>query len=265
MALVAFLFGVAGRPELKGSGLRALLGELGLSDDAARALLSRMHRGGQLTAERHGRETTYRLTGSFARGFEHIRQQASARSPAWDGWFHTVLYRVPEESRSFRDALRRTAVMSGYGILQPGILVAPRDYRDQLTAQLAGKPDQSHILFGRLAMDNGDAARVVTTAWRLDEVAEIFDSHIARIERCLSLEPPQNGPEELRALRDNSGAGAVRDAVRTVGARRAPSHRLAGPDASPTDHPVLAEIRNHRESLRRIPAVDDTSRPSRAP
>lgn len=198
MALVAFLFGVAGRPELTGSGLRALLGELGLSDDAARALLSRMHRGGQLTAERHGRETTYRLTGSFARGFEHIRQQASAGPPAWDGWFHTVLYRVPEESRSFRDALRRTAVMSGYGILQPGILVAPSDYRDQLTAQLADKPDQSHILFGRLAMDNGDAARVVTTAWRLDEVAEIFDSHIARIERCLSLEPPQNGPEELR-------------------------------------------------------------------
>ncbi len=52
-----------------------------------------------LTAERHGRETTYRLAGSFARGFEYLRTQTSAGPPPWDGWFHTVLYRVPEESR----------------------------------------------------------------------------------------------------------------------------------------------------------------------
>jgi len=198
VALVAFLFGVSGRPELTGSTLRGLLADLGRSDDASRALLSRMHRGGQLTAERHGRETTYRLAGSFARGFEYIRRQATAGPPTWDGWFHTVLYRVPEESRSFRDALRRTAVMSGYGVLQPGVLVAPRDYRDQLAAHLPDKPEHSQILFGRLAMDSADAGRVVSTAWHLDEVAESYESHIVRLQRCLAEEPPREGPEELR-------------------------------------------------------------------
>ncbi len=198
MALVAFLFGVSGRTELTGHSLRLLLGDLGLSDDAARALLSRMHRRGQLTAERHGRETTYRLAGNLARGSEHIRTRARAGPPAWDGCFHTVLYRIPEESRRFRDALRRTAVMSGYGVLQPGILVAPGDYRSQLAALLADKPQQSQVLFGRLAMDAGDAARVVTTAWRLDEVAQIYESHITCIQRRLSKEQRRQGPDELR-------------------------------------------------------------------
>ncbi len=198
MALVGFLFGVSGRPELTGSTLRALLADLGRFDDASRALLSRMHRGGQLTAERRGRETTYRLAGTFAHGFEYLRTQATADPPTWDGWFHTVLYRVPEESRSFRDALRRTALMSGYGVLQPGVLVAPRDYRDQLAAHLADKPKHSQILFGRLAMETADARRVVNTAWHLEEVAEVYESHITRLQRCLAQEPPRQGPEELR-------------------------------------------------------------------
>jgi len=198
IALVAFLFGVSGRPELTGSTLRALLTDLGRSDDASRALLSRMHRAGQLTAERHGRETTYRLAGSVARGFEYIRRQPTADPPAWDGWFHTVLYRVPEQSRWFRDGLRRTAVISGYGVLQPGVLVAPRDYRDQLAAHLADKPEHTQILFGRLAMDSADAGRVISTAWHLDDVAESYNSHIGRLQRCLADKTPRKGPEELR-------------------------------------------------------------------
>jgi len=82
-------------------------------------------------------------------------------------------------------------------VLQPGVLVAPRDYRDQLAAHLADKPEHSQVLFGRLAMDSADAARVVSTAWHLDEVAESYESHIARLQRCLAEEPPRKGPEEL--------------------------------------------------------------------
>lgn len=205
MALVAFLFGVTGRGGLTGTALRGLLSDLGLSDDGARALLSRMHRGGQLVAERHGRETTYRLTGSLARGFEHIRRRANGEPAVWDGWFHTVLYRVPEVSRPFRDALRRTAVMSGYGVLQPGVLVAPGDYRDQLADLLAARPEAAQIVFGRLTVDEADAARVVRTAWRLDEVAADYETHIARIRRCLSQDPPASGPPQLRLFAETLG------------------------------------------------------------
>lgn len=198
MATVAFLFGLSGRTELAGSTLRRLLADVGLSDDAARALLSRMRRRGQLAVERNGREATYRLAGSYARGFEYIRRQALGTIPPWDGAFHTVLYRVPEESRFFRDALRRAAVMSGYGVLQPGVLVAPHDYRDQLTATLANKPADSQVLFARLETDRSDAARVVAAAWRLDDVAEVYSSHIASLRGCLRQKALPQGPEGLR-------------------------------------------------------------------
>src|SRR4051794_28161000 len=129
VGLVAFLFGIAGAPTVAGPVLRRLLADLGMSADASRALLSRMVRQGQLASERDGRYTRYRLAGEFARAFERIRDQSQTRPVPWAGHFHAVLYSVPEAHRDFRDALRRAAIFAGYGILQPGVLIAVNDRR----------------------------------------------------------------------------------------------------------------------------------------
>jgi phenylacetic acid degradation operon negative regulatory protein len=70
--------------------------DLGVSPDAARALLSRICRQGQLSSEREGRTTRYRLAGEFARSFERVRDQSMARPAQWTGRFHALLYQVPE-------------------------------------------------------------------------------------------------------------------------------------------------------------------------
>ena len=216
---VALLFGMSGRAELPGHALRALLGDLGLSDDASRALLSRMRRRGQLATTRHGREASYRLAGSTARGFEYIRRRTSEQQTTdevWDGVFHTLLHSVPETHRAFRDALRRSAYLAGYGTLQPGVLVAPADYRVQLADTLVGRPEEAQLVFGQLTVDDGDAARLVEVAWDLPRVAATYAAHLAAVGDLLA-------PTE-----DPTGAAALRAYGRTVAP--ALSATLAEPD-----------------------------------
>src|SRR5258706_4582347 len=95
--LVPFLFGIAHRldqTELPGPVLVRLLGDLGLTAPAARALIARMRRDGQPAGERHGRMVDYRLVGEAAPAVERIR--TAATGPPWSGHVHTPRYQVPQ-------------------------------------------------------------------------------------------------------------------------------------------------------------------------
>jgi len=190
VGLVPFLFGVTGRDVLPGSVLRRLLGDVGLSPDAARAVLSRMRRHGQLASDRRGRGVEYRLIGEFARSFQRVRDQATARPPEWHGHFHALLYQVPERHRSYRDTLRRSAVLCGYGILQPGVLIAPTDRSGRLAAVLSRQPEDAQVWLSNLAMTPDNAARAASLAWDLPELARRYHHHISRLAGRLAAPPP---------------------------------------------------------------------------
>jgi phenylacetic acid degradation operon negative regulatory protein len=183
VGLVAFLFGVVGQPTVSGPVLRRLLEDLGVSADAGRALLSRMVRQGQLTSERQGRYTRYRLAGEFARAFGRIRDQPQARPTEWPGAFHALLYRVPEQHRDFRDALRRAAVFAGYGILQQGVLIAPTDRSAALAPTLGERPPGTEVWLTSLAMVPEQATRAASLAWDLPALGKVYASHIERLTR----------------------------------------------------------------------------------
>jgi phenylacetic acid degradation operon negative regulatory protein len=179
---VAFLFGLTGREQLSGVQLRRMLNDLGTSPDAARALLARMVRTGLLTSHRDGRTTAYALAGSFLAGFARVRDQAMTRPTPWDGHFFALLYAVPEEHRAFRDALRRAALLSGYGLLQPGVLVALTDRRHVLAELLASAPGAAQVRAVTLGMGVTEAAEVAATAWNLPALAQTFRDHIAALD-----------------------------------------------------------------------------------
>jgi phenylacetic acid degradation operon negative regulatory protein len=194
VGLVAFLFGMTGRAVLSGPILRRMLEDLGVSPDATRALLSRMCRQGQLSSERQGRITRYRLAGEFARSFERVRDQSVARPPQWTGRFHTLLYQVPEEHRAYRDALRRTAVFAGYGLLQQGVLISPTDRGAALSGVLENPPHGTHAWLTWLSISDADAARAASLAWALPTLAEVYRTHIDRLSRRMA----EGGGEVLR-------------------------------------------------------------------
>lgn len=194
---------MAGHAQLPGTELIRLLGDLGLTEAAARALLLRMRHEGKLTSVRRGRGVDYQLAGEYGRRFERIRRADQQRPAEWTGSFHALLYQVPESRRAYRDGLRRAAVHLGYGLLQQGVLIAMDDRTDQL-GPLADPPAEVRVFVTRLAMSEADAARAAFLAWDLDALNRLYSEH-AQILRTALRErsgPPEPGPDALRRYAD---------------------------------------------------------------
>lgn len=183
------MFGLSGRSELPGVALNRLLVDLGLSASAAKAMLARMRQRGQLAARRTGRGSEYRLAGVFERGFQRIRSGPNRQAAAWTGWFHALLYQVPETDRSFRDLLRRNALLVGYGLLQQGVLIAMADHTEALAATLARQPASATVYHAELRLSVGVARTVAAQAWALPDVERVLLRHCQDLEDALADAP----------------------------------------------------------------------------
>lgn len=220
------LFGVADRAELPGVVLVRLLTDLGSTPAAARSLIARMRRDGQMEATSRGRGADYRLAGFFLQSFRQIRYSRPA-PPAWDGSFHAIFYTVPESQRAYRDLLRRAATLAGYGLMQPGVLISVTDLRERLTAELGPAPQAGAaelgsapragtVYHGRVTLNLADAADVAHRAWGLDELDRRYRSHATRLRTAIRDQPipPPPGAEALASYARLFG-GALVDTLRT--------------------------------------------------
>ena len=204
MGLVPFLFGMSGRTELPGVVLNRLLCDLGMSAAGAKAMVARMRQRGQLAARRTGRGAEYRLAGVFEASFHRIRSGPDAAPSAWPGWFHALLYQVPEADRSFRDLLRRNALLVGYGQLQQGVLIALADRADDLAATLARQPASATVYRAELRLGIDDARVAAAQAWALPDVAKVLQRHCEDLTAALvdlaDAADPAGGADALRAF-----------------------------------------------------------------
>jgi phenylacetic acid degradation operon negative regulatory protein len=192
--LVPFVFAVAGRSELPGIALNRLLTDLGMSASAAKAMLARMRHRGQLATRRHGRGAEYRLAGPFEESFQRIGAGAHLRPSAWTGWFHALLYQVPETDRFFRDLLRRNAVLVGYGQLHQGVLIAMTDHTAALAGTLARQPASAMVYPAQLRLGLADARSAATHAWALADVARVLAAHCDELDAVLADVPDRLEP-----------------------------------------------------------------------
>jgi phenylacetic acid degradation operon negative regulatory protein len=207
MALVCFAFGAAAVPsggqlpggQLGGRVLIRLLADLGLSEPAARSLLLRMRREGWLHSERAGREAKYRLAPAILAAQARIEAQLRGQRPEWTGSFSGVLYEVPENARAFRDRLRRTAQLLGYGTLRPGLLAATTDRWEELLSLLPAHPAASQVLRTRISLSDGDSRRVAARMWGLDALAARYRSVLEQSR--VTTEQAQRHPPGAAAFR----------------------------------------------------------------
>jgi phenylacetic acid degradation operon negative regulatory protein len=95
-------------------------------------------------------------------------------------------------------------LLSGYGLLQDGVLIALADRHAAITATLGRHPAGARVITTQLAMEISDAARCAFDAWDLGEVASAYQSHIDDLERALAqqLDPPSPSAGTLRRFAD---------------------------------------------------------------
>ena len=142
-----------------------------------------------------------------------------------------MLHQVPESARSYRDRLRRTAVLVGYAPWQPGVLISPVDRSDALAEVLDAVPDGAAVVLGRLTVDGGvtdhdhrdvavagterpeprrpgdhdptpltTAAAMARRAWALDDLAVDLRAHLPALHAALEAPTVEPGPDALRRI-----------------------------------------------------------------
>jgi phenylacetic acid degradation operon negative regulatory protein len=204
-SLVFFTLGAAGvppEPPLPGPVLVRLLGDLGLSEAAARSTILRMRQAGSVSSARTGPTVGYAPSSATLASHRRRAGQSNPAGPAWDGSFHAMVVTVPESRRSFRDGLRWAGATAGYRSLRPGLLIAPSDRRAEIAPVLDKRPKDASVLFAQLRLSVEDSRAVAAELWELDELAHRYRALAvaARDAAVAARRRPPTGPAALVGL-----------------------------------------------------------------
>lgn len=163
-------------------GMVRVLGDLGVSEDGARAALNRLAQRDLIVRTRRGRRVFYALTprseALLAEGDQRIFNfgRTTEDIARWTVLWHSL----PDDLRSERTALSRRLRFLGFGLMQDATWLAPHDREQEVVNLLQGLGVAEHacVLVGRLA-DGLDGTAVLGEAWNLDEVHRGYERFVA--------------------------------------------------------------------------------------
>jgi phenylacetic acid degradation operon negative regulatory protein len=183
-----------------------VLGRLGVEEKACRQALMRTAADGWLTAERAGRRTCWRLTGSaeqlLTEGTKRIFGFTAARDD-WDGRWVLILARTPETERPARHRLRTRLSWAGFGSPAPGVwLSAHADRIGEAEQALAGAGVLADAqIFVATHAGGGPLEALVGQAWDLDLVEARYEEFLAEFAQPSCPDPLARVTELVHAWR----------------------------------------------------------------
>jgi phenylacetic acid degradation operon negative regulatory protein len=170
------------------AALVRLLGPVGIAAPAVRTAISRMVRQGWLVPLRLAGGAGYQLTVKAVHRLDDAatRIYRTAR-PGWDGHFDLIVL-SPPAGRAPRARLAATLAYLGYGSLDPGTWVAPRqaDDAEELLKE-AGVPFERFT--ARHAGGTTGAAALVRRAWDLRALGEAYDRFVTEHRPAMAADP----------------------------------------------------------------------------
>jgi phenylacetic acid degradation operon negative regulatory protein len=184
------LFTLLGELVLPGGGtawtsaVLAAFARFGIEEKATRQALMRTAASGWLDAEKVGRRTRWKLTGSARRmltvGAERI-YSFTGPDENWDGRWLLVYVRIPDSDRRARHVVRSRLSWAGFGSLGAGLWLSPHPDREAEVVGVlteAGVAQDAHVF---VASRSGlaDVRLMVAAAWDLTAIEEQYRQFMA--------------------------------------------------------------------------------------
>lgn len=164
------------------SRLLQVLDVLGVSERAARSTLSRMKRNGWLSAKREGRLSMYELTLKGKNLLDVSRQRLFGPRPGeWDGHWNLVTYSLPQEMRPLRHQLRTRLSWLGYGMLEPGTMIAANPNKEEVLNLFQDLNVGEFVhFFSSATLELPVAKDIVRRCWDLEDLNNRYQEFIER-------------------------------------------------------------------------------------
>ncbi len=173
-----------------------IFGRLGISEDAVRSTLARMVRRELLMRHKRGRKMYFGVTERGERilvdGYNRV-WETGAVNRDWDETWTVVGFSLPNDCRSERHDLRSSLIWAGFGLLQPGLWIAPgKVHVAEMVAEL-GLSEFVTVMFARPEAPT-DAAEIVNRAFDLDTIATSYHNFLKNWD---SSNPWLDWPDDL--------------------------------------------------------------------
>jgi phenylacetic acid degradation operon negative regulatory protein len=164
------------------SGIVDVLGVLGVSERATRSTLSRMKAKGWLRAQKTGRRSMYQLTPRGRALLDEGTRRIFGPAPTeWDGCWHIVVYSLPQQLRAKRYDLRTRLSWLGYGMLEPGTMVAAIPRSSEVSALVDELKVQEYVhFFTRAHLESRDDHAIVARCWDLEQMNRRYSHFVSR-------------------------------------------------------------------------------------
>jgi phenylacetic acid degradation operon negative regulatory protein len=167
------------------SAFVSALGDLGVSEHAARATVQRAVARDLLRREQRGRRAYFALSDRahalLTEGTSRILDSDPVRD-AWDGTWTLLSFSLPEGRRDDRHRLRVRLSWAGFGPLRDGLWIAPGDVAmEGIIEDLA---IDGHVeAFVATTKPTTDPARFIDRVWDLASLRTRYDAFVARWQR----------------------------------------------------------------------------------
>ncbi len=199
-SLIITLFGDALAPRGGEISLGSLIGltqPFGLTERLVRTSVSRLAADGWLQAERHGRQSDYRLTEHGRTRFaEATRRIYGEAAQTWDGRWSLVI--LPRGSRRTLEKVRGELKWLGFGQLAPGVLAHPGRKLEEVRGLLRELKVLDDVLLMEATADGGaENGHLALTAWDLAQQRRGYERFISMFE---PLYKAMGGNRELEPL-----------------------------------------------------------------
>src|SRR3954468_12331025 len=213
--------------------LVALMGDLGLDEQAVRSAVSRLKRRGVIAPERRGGAAGYRLTERGTAILEAGDARIYGRDGAGaDAWL-LVVFSIPETRRALRHKLRARLQWLGLGTVANGVWIAPAAVEPEVRRVVEELQLGDHVELFRGA-HLGDAGAVAAW-WDLDALAAEYGAYVSEWEPAPTRARAGSGGPRLGRQQPGPGRGLRRSG--------SPARRLA---ADPVPRPGPAGRRAAR-------------------
>jgi phenylacetic acid degradation operon negative regulatory protein len=141
-----------------------------------------MKSNGWLSAIRDGRLSIYQLTNKGKNLLDEGRQRLFGPRPGeWDGRWNLVTYSLPQEMRALRHQLRTRLSWLGFGMLEPGTMIAAHSHQEEVLNIFRELDVDRYVhFFTSAALELPEPDDIVKRCWNLDSLNDRYQQFIAR-------------------------------------------------------------------------------------
>ncbi|MDQ7094393.1 PaaX family transcriptional regulator C-terminal domain-containing protein [Desulfosporosinus sp. PR] len=177
------LYIIKNRHEVSTSEFIHIYKDCGKSDQVVRNTLSALKKKGYIKTE-NGKHLLTDVGVSTIQGFQ---LKFDSKLTEWDGHWHFVMFSIPEQYRSLRNAFRRDLTQIGYGPLYDGVFVCPYSRKSSVLDAITqyGLDEWVRIVNGEF--DYGLITNSqVDQIWHIDEINNKYYKFIELVNSKIS-------------------------------------------------------------------------------